>query len=349
MKKILLASSALVLVGGTAFAEVKLTGSAAMGFWGGEYNNNVTDESYDDDMQFWNDFDVTFDLSGETDGGVTFGASADLSDLLSDGGIRNTSDGDYAVFVSGDFGTITMGDTDGAFDWAMQDTNFGLSGTLTDNEEHLGYDGMNLLDGFYDGQIARYDYAFDAFAIGVSAELDDDADTDSGEYDDPMLGIGAKYTLDLAAGSIGFGAAYQGVDDLYIAGISAAGTFGGFSAGLSYYAGEVAGLMLTQNDDGTNLELDAANELIDSDDLTDISYVGGSLAYTFDAITVGVNGGTYDIDGVDDLWGAGIVAAYDLGGGLELQAGYGYGEAKTDDGDIDGDLSTYSFGVAMEF
>ncbi|WP_138466353.1 porin [Poseidonocella sp. HB161398] len=355
MKKILLASSALVLVGGAAAAEVTLSGTASMGLYGGETKIDgstvaTVPSTTDDDPQFWTDLDVTFDLSGETDGGVTFGASIDLSDVTENGGIQNDRDSDFAVFVSGDFGTFTMGDTDGAFDWAMQDTNFGLSGTLNDNEEHLGYQGMNLLDGFYDGQIARYDYAFDAFAIGVSAEIDDDAGEtgDDGGYDDPMLGIGAKYTLDLASGSINFGAAYQGVnDDVYVAGLSAAATFGGLSAGLAYFAGEVNGFGLELNDAGTQYELTASNDAA-GDDTVDIEYIGGSLAYTFDAITVGANAGTYDVDGLDDLWGAGLVAAYDLGGGLELQAGYGYGEAKNDDG-VKLENSSYSFGVAMEF
>lgn len=385
MKKILLASSALVLVGGAAFAEtsVTLSGSAEMGFYGGEFNNNVENESTTIDAQFWSDMDVTFTLSGETDSGVTFGAAIDLDDVAENGGIGSTTDQDFAVFIQGDFGTVTLGDTDGAFDWAMQDTNFGMAGTLNDAEEHLGYDGMNLLDGFYDGQIARYDYSFGDFSFAVSAEIDDDASEDDGtvteetvtdtdladlglpgegtipvtttetsqgtDYDDPMLGLGAKYTLDLADGSVNFGAAYQGNDgDNYIAGLSVAGTFAGFSAGIAYYDGTVAGLAIGLNSDGTNLELQTGDE--NSGESNDITYVGGSLAYNFDAITVGVNAGSYDIEDVDTAYGWGITAAYDLGGGLELQAGYGYSEAETDDDtNIDFDAYTYSFGVAMSF
>lgn len=355
MKKILLASSALVLVGGAAFAEVTLSGSAEMGIYGVEIDNTAADpaepfDSTDVDAQFWTDMDVTFTLSGETETGVSFGAAIDLDDATENGGIFETADSDFAVFVSGDFGTVTMGDTDGAFDWAIQDTNFGMPGTLVDNEEHIGYDGMNLLDGFYDGQIARYDYSFGDFAFAISAEIDDDrSDTaEAGTEDDPMAGIGAKYNLALASGTIAFGAAYQGTDssDNYIAGVSVAATFGGLKAGLAYYDGTVLGLTAGLNDDGTNVELSAGGE--DSTTKSDISYVGGSIAYTFDAITVGVNGGTYDdIPGVTDLYGYGITAAYDLGGGLELQAGWGRSEGKDTAGEIT--IDSYSLGLAMSF
>lgn len=345
MKKILLMSSALVLVGGAAFAEVSLSGAAEMGIVGGDASTDTAETEFKD--QFWTDIEVDFALSGETDGGVTFGAEIGLEEA--DGGIANTSEDDFTVFVSGDFGTITMGDTDGAFDWAMQDTNYGMAGTINDNEEHLGFDGMNLLDGIYDGQIARYDYSFGAFAFAVSVELDDDRDTgDAGgakyDIDEPMLGVGAKYKFDLSGGSVGIGAAYQGAEDIYLAGAAVTAAFGGFEGMLAYYDGEVVGLGLGLNGDLTNIELEAGEA---GDVLLDISYLGVSGGYTIDAFTIGVNYGQYDIETVDDAWGAGITAAYDLGGGLELQAGYGYSEVE--DAGEKVDASTYSFGVAMSF
>lgn len=352
MKKILLASSALVLVGGAAFAEVTLSGSAEMGIFGGstEFDGNSLPGSVvatsDDDPQFFTDMDVDFNLSGETDGGIVFGANIDLDDATDgNNNLGNPDrDGDFAIFVSGDFGTFTMGDTDGAFDWAMTDTNFGMAGTLNDNEEHLGFQGMDILDGFYDGQIARYDYSFGDFAFGVSAEIDDDADSDDG-IDDPMLGIGAKYGMDLGSGSVDLGAAYQGADDVYVAGLTVAASFGGFSGSVAYFAGEINGLDFRLNDDGTQYELTSINE--SGEDLQDIQYIGLSGGYTFDAITIGANYGSYELDNVDDLWGAGITASYDLGGGLELQAGYGYSEAENDGVKLEQD--SYSFGVAMSF
>lgn len=369
MKKILLASSALVLLGGAAFADVTLSGSAEMGAVGGKLDGTarVQDEEtglpvnrdydYKSDFEFWSDMDVTFTLSGDTGNGVEFGASVDLDDAVEGAGFDPTVDSDFAVFVSGDWGTVTLGDTDGAFDWAMQDTSFGMAGTINDNEEHLGYDGMNLMDGFYDGQVARYDYSFGSFGFALSAEVDDDRANDEAaegevDYDDPMLGIGGKYTLDTGSGSWTFGAAYQGVGgDIYVGGLSAAGNIGGFSAGLAYYAGKVAGIVFGANDDGTNIEFKTNTDISNKDSVTNIKYLGGSLAYTWDAFTIGVNGGQYDFDNADSVWGAGITAAYDLGGGLELQTGYGKsvakGKGEASDIDLEGD--TYSFGLAMSF
>ncbi|MEO1580050.1 MAG: porin, partial [Pseudomonadota bacterium] len=69
MKKVLLASTALVVSAGIAAADVSLSGSAELGI-------------FDDDTetQFHTDIDVTFTMSGETDGGLTFGASIDLDE-----------------------------------------------------------------------------------------------------------------------------------------------------------------------------------------------------------------------------------------------------------------------------
>ncbi|MGB0904051.1 MAG: porin, partial [Mangrovicoccus sp.] len=324
MKKILLASSALVLVGGAAFAEVTLKGSAEFGIFGGSYNDLPLPDgsgdivSEDIPAQFHTDMDVDFILSGETDGGVTFGADIDLDEVAN--GIPSASGVKALVFVSGDFGTISGGDTDGAFDWALTENNFGLSGSIIDNEEHIGFSGQDILDGFYDGQVVRYDYSFGAFAFGLSAEIDDDRGNDgAADTDDPVYGVGAKYTLDLASGSVKFGAGWQGVEDAYLAGISAAATFGDLSASVSYFDGEVYNLALGVNDEGTNIALSSSGEGdLSSDNLVDITYTGLSVGYTFDAITVGANYGTYDIPGYDDIYGYGVTAGYDLGGSLSL-------------------------------
>ncbi len=104
--------------------------------------------------------DVFFDMTGETDHGLTFGASIDLEDARADSTDRVDTFADFTVFVSGAFGTLTMGDTDGAMDWAITEA-VGSAGSLDDNEtEHAGYIGGNILDGAQDAQILRYDNTF---------------------------------------------------------------------------------------------------------------------------------------------------------------------------------------------
>ena len=57
-----------------------------------------------------------------------------------------------------------------------------------------------------------------------------------------------------------------------------------------------------------------------------------------------MNWGQYDYDGIGDVTGWGMAAAYDLGGGASLHLGYGDGEVFGADQN-----STWSFGLNMAF
>lgn len=97
MKKLLIASTALVMVAGAAAAEVKLSGDARMG------------AVYDsEDWNFSSRARVQFTLSGTTDSGLEFGAKFRTSDIRNAEDPRNGNRG--TVFLSGAFGKITMGD-----------------------------------------------------------------------------------------------------------------------------------------------------------------------------------------------------------------------------------------------
>jgi outer membrane protein OmpU len=359
MKSILFASTALVAFAGAAAAQgVTLTGNAEMGIFGGD----------DVDAQFFTDIDVTFTMAGETDGGLTFGASIDLDE--SDGsnvgessaptvvdpgpdGIEGTADdevvfnvpgssgaspafaadlqGGETIFLSGAFGTLTMGDTDGALDWALTEVAFN-SGSLADDEtEHAGYNGNSGLDGTFDGQILRYDYSFGDFGVALSAEVaderdDDDIDELSDIDDDAVIGIGFRYGLDLGGSNVDFGLGYQSTGDLDAVGVSVSGTFLGASVGISYLAAD--------NDDG-----------VDTRD--DYDHFGIGAGYTTGAIALSANYGIYDYDNGDEDQGVGLSAGYDLGGGAIVQFGYGYSDAEV--GGSSADTDTYSFGVRMNF
>jgi outer membrane protein OmpU len=114
MKKVLFATTALVATAGVASADIALSGSAEMGI---EWRQQHTPRT-----QFQlQDIDITFTMSGTADNGLTFGAAIDLDEAT----VANVDndDGGVAIFISGDFGTLTMGDTDGALDWAMTEVN----------------------------------------------------------------------------------------------------------------------------------------------------------------------------------------------------------------------------------
>ncbi|MGP1357669.1 porin [Roseicyclus sp.] len=334
MKKVLFATTALVATAGVASADIALSGSAQMGIQGG--NNNAT-------TQFVQDIDVTFTMSGTADNGLTFGAAIDLDENAAN---VNQDDAGVAIFVSGDFGTLTMGDTDGALDWAMQEVDFNGAASINDDHtSHAGFNGNGGLDGHYDGQILRYDYSFGDFAVAVSVEQDDNqtalgnffgaaiANT-AGVTADPIWGLGVRYSGSFGGGSFGVGLGYQFTNDGFdnVAGnqgVAITGLSGrvaldsGFSAALNYSMIEVDGA----NNDGTHMGIGAS--------------------YTFDAITVHANYGEYDWDPgaiLADANGYGLSAAYSFGGGLSAHLGYGYGETGAAAG-----VSTWSFGLNMAF
>ncbi len=219
MRKTLLTTTALAMgAGGIAAAQeaepelgIALSGAAEMGIAGSK--NHST--------RFHTDIQVTFTMTGATDGGLTFGAAIDLSEVGTQAGAKNTvghgvdsatgnddDDGGIAINVAGPFGTLTMGDTDGAFDWAMTETAVG--GTLRDNHTgHPGYNGNGGLDGSHDGQILSFTHSIAGFGFGVSAELADEGGT-SPRGGKTIFGVGAKYSMAMAGGaSVGVGFGYQ--------------------------------------------------------------------------------------------------------------------------------------------
>jgi|TARA_B100000446_G_scaffold176561_2_gene188380 outer membrane protein OmpU len=275
------------------------------------------------DTQFHSDLDVRFTLSGESDNGLTFGATIDLDEIGDDdpAGVpagdpiaANPNNGDpveeLAVFVSGGFGTVTLGDVDGALAWALADLEIAAGAIADDHTEHGGFSEADEFDGLNDGQILRYDYSFGAFGVAASLELDD-----SGSADD-VYGLGLTYGAELGGIALGFGLGYQDGGDTYgdIVGVSVDANFhNGFEAVLNYWDQSAGALGGTDND-----------------------YIGVALGYTVDALSFTVNYGEFDTGSE----GFGLAANYDLGGGAVVQFGYG---------DTDGGNDTFSLGVAMSF
>ncbi|MGR3344931.1 MAG: porin, partial [Paracoccaceae bacterium] len=140
MKKALLNTTALLatagmsllVTAGIASADVSLSGFAEIGIIGGDPT----------ETKFHSDLDVKFSLTGESDNGLSYGATIDL-DELADG--IDADGGPASVFISGAFGTLTLGDTDGALDWALKEAIIG--GAIDDAHEHAGYNSHSGLDG----------------------------------------------------------------------------------------------------------------------------------------------------------------------------------------------------------
>lgn len=377
MNKLLLASTALVASTTFAMADVDLTGVAEMGIFGGE------DTAGDDiDTQFHTDVDVTFAMTGETDAGLTFGAEVDLDSVVeedNDGTIgafaADEAGGDTSVFVSGALGTLTMGDTDGAFDFALTEAIIG--GSIQDDQEHAGYNGNSGLDGLYalnagdSGQIARYDYAFGDVSVAVSAEIDDDPDDglDSFEFEnltdaleneiseidsDTVLGVGVKYTGEFGSTSFGAGLGYQRAGNDQVTLFDGDGNVLDSDAD-GFDAANVEDVDIESNTSeviGVSLDFAMENGIqgilnyseYDEDPSLRDSHVGVAVGYEFDAFLVAVNWGRFEFEDGTEADGAAILANYDLGGGAELQGSYAQNELQ--DGT---EYDRYSFGIAMAF
>ena len=350
MKNILFATTALVATAGFASAEVTgsgagtidITGLAEMGIMGGENINfagPLATGTTDQEAQFFTDIDVTFSMSGTADNGLTFGAAVDLDEggAVSNATQNNADDGGVAMFVSAGGATLTMGDTNGAFDQALKETNF-AGGSIGDNEEHVAFGGFgnNGLDGFYDGQIARFDYAFSNVTASLSAEIDDAGN------DDPVWGVGVRYSGEFSGVALGVGVGYQSVNDvntISFGGLPVANDASASVVGVSVDAGFANGV--TTGFSFTQLE-------IDGDEAT---HGALGLGYEMNALAVGVNFGQYMIDGDEYTSGFGIAATYDLGGGLSARAGYGNSTVHdqfTTTGD-DENGNSWSVGLAMSF
>jgi outer membrane protein OmpU len=343
MKKILLASTALVGMAGAAAAEISLSGYAEIGIFGGD---NV-------ETQFHNDWQVNFNFSTETDNGLSIGGRVQIEETNSpastNGGLRID---DEAFWVSGTFGKVTLGETDGAFDWALSEIYSGTA-LQDDHSTHVGAYWYTGMDGNYDNQIMRYEYSFGDFAVAISAEQDDDLRAISatnlandGITADTILAVGGKWSGSMGGMDVGVGVGVQDNGTNTVVGLSASAAMSnGFSVSLGY-----ADL------DGTAFHSSSANGFSSTVD----SWAGIGVAYTQGPLTVAANYGTFDtvtVNGAADTSGAdgyGIVVNYDLGGGVVAMAGWGHSDnpttAAVGSGSWNGNgEDTFSLGLGMSF
>jgi len=304
MKKILLASTALVgFAGAAAAAEIKLSGYAEMGINGG-------DNGYE--TQFHNDVVINFNFSGTMDSGVEFGGKVQLDDTNGSGKPNGTPTfDDEAFWVSGTFGKVTLGETDGAFDWALSEIYNGTA-LNDDHSTHAGAYWFTGLDGTYDNQIMRYEYSFGDFAAGISAEMDDTG------VGDTNFALGGKWSGQMGGADVGLGVGYQDNGTNSVWGLSASAAMSnGLSVALGYadLDGITSHTGTTSTGTGTTAVTTTYSALADS-------WWGINVGYTTGALTLGANYGVYDTD-MGDFSGYGLVANYDLGGGAVAMVGYG--------------------------
>jgi len=116
MKKVLFATTALIATAGVASADIALTGGANMGI-----KDNATVSGVHTEI----DFNIV--ASGVSDNGISFGASMDIdgdTTAATSGMTFGENASDTEVYISGEFGTITVGDVGVATDISISDVGF---------------------------------------------------------------------------------------------------------------------------------------------------------------------------------------------------------------------------------
>lgn len=303
MKRLFLSTTALALAGSAAVAEVSISGSAEMGISGKK----------GEDAKLHRDIRVKFGLSGATDTGLSFGASADLHNA---GKFRTDPSMSGAVHISGAFGTLTLGDTDGAFDKALSEVG-SATAIADDHTSHDGYDGNSGLDGEVNsGNILRYDYSLGDITASISGAFAADDSSNS------VLGVGVAWSGDVGGIGVGVGVGHQ-TQSSADASISGASVSVDMGNGISFVVNS------SRKDMGG----------------TQTSHNALGVAYTAGDLTIGVNGGQKKHKGATNRndSGAGFAAVYSLGSGVAFQVGAGSGK----EGETKG--SSWSAGLAFSF
>ena len=309
MKKLLIASTALVATAGMATADVNMSGYAEIG---------MRDGGGLVGLQMHTDMDVGFKLSGASDNGLTFGASIDLDEVSK--GISNDG-GSQAINVSGAFGKLTMGDTDGAADKINAEVG-SLSAIADDHTGHAGYNGGSKLDS---GDILRYDTSIGNFAVSASIAQDD---SDNGDND--VMAYGASTTV----GTVALGLGYISNDKEDITSLSAKTNLGGMSVVLNYSEASLAGTAAKAATPGaaataTSSSVDFVASVAEVT-AASVSYehTAVGVGYELNGVSLSANYGQFDFNDGTSSDGMGIAANKSLGGGATVMVGYGSGTKK---------------------
>jgi outer membrane protein OmpU len=280
MKHILASTALLALTTGFAAAEVTLSGDARMGIIG-----------TGDDVYFTHRARVKFTLSGESDSGFSFGASfragnaSDADDLFSYAG---------EVFISGAFGTLTMGDIDSAAQSTVgQVDGVGFTG-LGDLNEILYVGGATAT--------ARYDYSSGGLSFSASV----------GQNGSNNHSVAAAYSMDGYKFSVGYEAGRGivfGYTNIYLIEdhliLGADASFGDVTVKARYGMGSGFDVFFAD---------------------ADIDQLSLSATYNMDALSLTAFYAGTEATGLpttslsSDRYGLGV--SYDLGGGAMLQGGY---------------------------
>jgi outer membrane protein OmpU len=230
MKKILIATTALVATAGVAAADVSFSGYAAMGAIktaGGDFemNHNV---------------DLYISASTQADNGLSFYAGMDYENNETTGtagkGAPNASTGSKVGLTMGDF-RLEYGNVDGAADKRTTEAHRLFAG--------IDFEYWGGVDNDDNNNILRADYTVGDINLSASNSETDNAN-----------GLGISWAGDLGSLGLGLGAGYEGSDDGDIMTVSATISSGAFAATAIQWKGSGTGADSTK--DQTDLSVQYA-------------------------------------------------------------------------------------------
>ncbi len=235
MKKVLLATSALIATAGMASADVNLSGGARLGL----VYSSATGTA--DAIRFEKRFTINVDGSGETDGGLSFGGRIRLRSDEGDaaGGVSSAN-----VYIGNDTWRVTVGNTDGAMlnRVGYFQGSVGLTG--------LGYRNVSFNIGTSSwglasfssrgnaGQVIRLDFNVGDFGVSLSTDNRGNFAAAGAAHEDS---IAVSYNF--GDWNVAAGYANEGVADIWS--LSAVGKIGDFGLGLGYSDRSTVGSKVT--------------------------------------------------------------------------------------------------------
>jgi hypothetical protein len=327
MRKVLLATTALVAVTGVASADVSISAYSEL-----HYSEISDDQTTSVDGSFSNSQDIYFSFSESADNGLSFGFDVTLA---VDGGDDAAGYSDEAKsYVSGDFGTVVMGSEDAA-DFLMRvGHNNGGTNTSSGGDGWIAYDYANgdavaapsgVLAGKDDGTKVIYKSPVMA-GFSFAASWDDGG---TGESD---TAFGAKYATEMNGVSVTIGAG------VYDSGEST-DTAEKSNAGIALAMGDLSvGYNQSSSKTGTTVDYQATQ-------------VSGKYALNDDVtIGAGYTKGDDDITNGDELELVEVGISYSIAPGLAFNLGYGSFEVTdTDNTSNSNDGSYTTASIAMSF
>lgn len=349
MKKILLATTILSMSAGFAAAEVAVSGSARMGV-----------VSTDGASTFSSRVRMTLTGSGTTDGGLAFGGSFGVHDTA--GANAGTAGSTYISGAFGKIAMGGLDSGDAAAVGQLASVGYtGLGSTNSINYAADGFDGFGLVkstsagvtsDNVDDAGGAKvlYTYAANGLSLNVStAQLSNTA------ADHTAYGVGAAYTTGALTVALGYGntditlgniqaytADANGDGTATDAGIELVGGFAGSVTDTSVSATYVMGATTVKaiyQDKALDVTRAASTAIAAAGSVAGVGAIdattntlsatsmGLSVAHKIDALTLTAFSVSTAIDTTLASTDAtvsryGVGAAYDLGGGATVKAGW---------------------------